>query len=540
MAKRKKTVGPKAKSAQTAKPKPPAFSFGSLLVALLGGTIAFYLVFGWVLPAPILLAPVVAGVFVGVVMKERVPSAIVGGAVGLLGSLTSLSAYTTTAYVKAVNGAPAWANPDVPASLYTQTLYQHILASPVNSKSAAPFVFVLGVVVTAAVAYGVAMLAREDLARVRRLVVGGVAALLALCFVFTVVTTGASFLTNVSTQPASGTYAFDPVIYMNTYYEMLHGHGYYQSLVLAAAGDSRLQKDSLVHRGKFYGWVLSASFIRQPNVFYLWKYASPHDARGVVYLGAVLCALLLFGAWWALEPWVGDAALLAPAVLAPYLLLMTVDFNIFFPDYWAALMVLGSILLLLRRQFIAAIAIAFLAACFRETTVPWLVILAGYSAFLWIRDRSRREWLVRGSVALALIVLFAAQLALHLHNGSAVIAPGMHQQSAFSYYFSNRMLSGLQWKLVEPSAYMMFPYGYFSFPGWLLWPFALLGMWVALMKAPHVRMLVLLFLAFWIVFCLILGVSSSYWGQGFMPATLLATAMLIAAGDRLPAAFART
>lgn len=533
MAKRKRSSKVAVPPAPPA-PSRPGVDLAKLATALIGGALAFFFVFGWLQPAPIVLAPLVAGVIVGCLLRNRLASALAGAAVGLAGSLASLASYGEQSYIHAVQSAPAWANPDIPASLYTKTIYQMILANPVNTPGMVPVVLVGGVVLTAGVAFGAAHLTRDALKLTKRWVVGGVAAILCASFVFTVSSAGAEFIQGVSSEPPSGTYAFDPIIYMNTYYEMLKGTGYYDSIVTAAAGDSRLQKDNLVHDGKFYGWVLSASFIREPTAFYLWKYASPGDARGVVYLGAVLCGLLLFGVWWALEPMIGDAALLGPPLLAPYFLLMTVNFNIFFPDYWAALMIVGSMLLLFRRQFIGAIVLAFLAAVFRETTVPWLLILAAYSGWVWIRDRTSREWLVRMAVAGGLLVLFGLQFWLHLANGSAVISPTMQQTSPIAYYLT-RMQSSFEWKVVQPTAYMMFPYGFFAFPGWLLWPFEFLGLWVVLRGDRHVRALALLFAGFWVAFCVVFGVSSSYWGQVFMPVTLLGCVMLVGGAEQFKA-----
>lgn len=91
----------------------------------------------------------------------------------------------------------------------------------------------------------------------------------------------------------------------------------------------------------------------------------------------------------------------------------------------------------------------------------------------------------------------------------------------------------LVYKLVQPTSFMMFPYGYFVLPGLVLWLVGPLGLWVVSRHDRPTRHALVLWSVYWIAFYLILGVSSSYWGQHTLPVSLMGLGLLLCTLDQI-------
>jgi hypothetical protein len=503
----------------------------SAIVVGVMGAVTFALVFGWCRVAPILLAPLVTGALVGLALRRPLMSGITAAVAGIVGAGLSATVYTTAAYEAAVTGMPAYANPDVPRVLY-QIAWAIIASNPLNAPGAGPAgVIAAGLVLTTAVAYGIAwaidrMRAEQETAR--SVVAWVIVVVLCASFLVTVLDTSKDLMAYADTEPVVGQYSFDAIIYLRTYYRMLDGQDFYPALVTAAAGDARLMKENAIRDGKFYAWALSAFFVRQPYLFRLWTAVAPKGG-GIVTFGALLCVAVLALSYWGAVPFVGGRALFVPAFLMPLLLFMTLGFNVFFADYWAALCALASVVVLLRKQWVASAVLALLAAACREALLPWLLILAACAVWFWWRSGRTREWAVRAAACSGLSILFAAAYAFHVRTAAAYIGTSLASPVD---HFLGRVSADLTFKVLSPTSYMMFPYGHFSVPGVVLWLAAPLGFWLALRSETQVRAAVLLFSGFWIGWYFVFGPSSSYWGQHVLPVAVVGFALLLASIDQ--------
>lgn len=539
MSKKKK----KATSKPTEPPPSPAREWTAAVGIVLAGAVAYTLVCGFTSVVSPVIAGLLAGAFVGMGGLSKGRSAVAGGAAGLLGGAFSAALFAEEAVVRALNSMPSYANPDVIASLYTDSVYPllrgNIVNSPALGGAGVWALVVIAVVATGAAAYGAAA--------VRRMSIGGVGAgtvvawaavtLLALAFFATASTYGASFKANISEEPADNAYAYDGYISLRAYYEMGKGQTYYQSLVRAASGDSRLIEEKAVVDGKFRAWAFSPSFIRLPYAFYLWRLVSPGDGGGIFVFSLITCAAILVLAYWAFSLHLGEKALLVPLLLFPNLLLSTMWANILMPDWWAGLAGLAAMLLVVRGRFVPAAILALAAALFREVMAIELAILLAGMLWLYFRKREREHGLA-AALSAVLLGVFAGAYVLHYRSGAEYIAvnvAGMTPVSMLQLSAKRALVA----KFVSPASYMMFGYGYFALPGWVFLLAQLPGFAWATRTRPDARLVCMLYAAFWLVFTFLIGGSSSYWGQLYMPFALVGTAALLADPDGLSDRVAR-
>lgn len=373
--------------------------------------------------------------------------------------------------------------------------------------------------------------------RVRTAVGWGLTTVAVLTFAVTVWQATPAFRQSLAQPPVNGAYAYDAHIYLRAYYEMEAGDGYYRSLVRAAAGDRRLQEEGAVKDGLFVGWASSATLIREPATFYLWRLLAADGGVGILRLSLIVCAIVL-GLWhWAGQRLAGPAAAFIPWALWPFLLVATSWHNIFFPDWWMALAVLISVAFWLRGLFYAALAAALAAALFREVAVFWLAALCVVALVGLVRDRvpeTRRRARVSFAVAAGCAVAFAGLYWLHLRAGSAVIMPNLPDPVTTVRRLQISSAAPLVAKFMAPAEYMMFPYARFAIPGLIFLVLSPAAWWVAqrhgITSSDRLTAAVLPgYLVFWIIFTLTLGAASSYWGQGYMPLALAGLAAMLAA-----------
>jgi hypothetical protein len=536
----KKSSRRRAASKKPAAPAQPArtgpkVSTLTYVVAALGGALVYLLLYCWTAKIALFIAPVVAGAFVAFVLGTEVSSAFVGAIAGMIGSAIGATVSTSATFVAIMQQAPTrW--PDVTSAVYT-IADGLVSANPVNTLGAG-VVVVAGTLGTAACAWAVAAV----LGRIReqhrglttRVLSTAIVVLVCASFVYTAVSTTSNYGSEtVSKERQPGSYAYDAVVYAQTYYNMLKGQDFYDALLNAGAGDSRVAVDKSIQNGRVAsgGWLWGPAAIRRPTIFYIWKYLAPGGGAAVIGLGIWLAALVLGLSYWALIPYLGKRAIIGPVVLMPYFLWMSFGYNPFFPDYWGGLFALAALLLILRKQWIAGAAVMFLAAVTRETMGPVLGVLAIVLGVIWLRDRKAREWLVRGAVFAALAVAWLVLERVHEAAG----APHF----AFAYTSSVQMLINLAGartfvqKAILPTDYLAYAYGFFKVYGlvWLL--LAPLGFWAVLKPEREVRWALLAFVGFWIVFLFVMGATSSYWGQTIMPPMLLGSALLLVGADRL-------
>jgi hypothetical protein len=528
---------PSAPSEATA-PRPSGVRrFASLTWLAILGALVCVLASVWLTAVPLGLAGALfTGALLGVSAGTRRGATVTGAAAGALGGLLTIL-YADASLVGArLAHLPGYATADVTTGWFNAFVLQVMSFHVVNvyfaetlGRAAYPL---FTAAVTAVVALAVAVVAGVDR---KRLVVAVVTLLLCIAFTATAWSESATFRGRISSEPAVGTYNYDPYIYLRAYYLMGRGDDYYHALVTAAAGDSRLIHDRSVVNGKFVGWATSPAFVRLPTAFLLWR-AVPGGTTGIVALSIALCALLLGAMAAVFEPLLGERALLVPLLAFPFLLGGTVWINIFLPDWWAALALLGSVLLLVRRDFLLAGVLALLAALFRETATLWLLVL--FAGAVWFRLRGGRAWTKRAVAYGAMLAAFGVAWTLHYRAGTPLIA-AVHVQRSVGSILSGSAARPFVQRFEQPAAYIMLPYGWYAYPASVFLLLQLGGFLGALRERPYVRALVLGFALSWMLATATIGGTSSYWGQLYMPTALVGTAALLARPDLLVAAFRR-
>jgi hypothetical protein len=525
-----KSKRPKRHPVAPAKPQRPGLI--ELAGPAIAGSLAYIMICGFTSFASPLVAGLLAGAFVGLSIATKREALIAGALAGFVGGLVSGVVFAEEVVVSFMNRMPPYANPDVSRALYVDALLPLLRGNWVNSAGlggSAPWVLCLvAAVVVGGVAYGVSMFGSRTLGGVpaRKLGAWVAIALLVLTFIDTASVAGATFKSGISQEPADNSYAYDGYIGLRAYYEMGKGQAYYPAMVRAAAGDARLIKDNAVVDGKFRSWAFSPSFIKMPYTFYLWRLVAPGGGGGIFSFSVFVCGAILALSYWALSAYLDERAVLVPIVLFPVLLLGTVWANMTMTEWWAGLAGLIALLLMARRQLVAAAVVALAAALFREVMAIELVLFLVVAVWAWARGRGT-GWRRAALVNAALLVVFFAAYALHYRSGIPYIAAADSGVTPLTM-LQNSAVRPLDAKFLAPASYMMFSYGYFVLPGWTLLIAGLTGLAWTLRTDREAMLVCAGFVAFWLAFSFTIGATSSYWGQFYMPFAMVGTAALLA------------
>lgn len=509
------------------------------LVVGIAAFIAFGVLFGWTAGAPLVVAPLLTGVFVALCLRTPLASALVAGGAGLLSAAASATVYAMPALYERAIAAPPNTNNDIPRTLY-DIVGTFMSRNPLNSLPqplGTALLFLFGSIGTGAVAWGAATLVvsyKGDPARLRRGVAAGLVAVLCLSYFYTAISASSDILAFADREPAAGTYAFDGTVYLKTYYNMVHGKDYYTALVDAAAGDTRVMADATtgIRDGKSYGgWLWGPAAMRRPTIFYIWRYLAPGGGSRIIYLAAVFGALAMAVLWWGLVPYLSYRAAFVPIFTMPYVLFMTLSMNVFFPDFWAALLAVCALALIMRRQWLAGAATFLFAAAVRETLGPALAVLAVSLVIVWLRSGRGREWLVRAGFFAVGTALWLGFERIHEALGARFMA--VAYRSSFQVLVGTMQTRTLTEKVIGATQYLVFPYGFYQVPGMVTLLLAPLGFWALLASRKDVRLVVVGYMLFWIAFLFVVGATSSYWGQVIMLPSLVGLGGLLMSADRM-------
>jgi hypothetical protein len=527
-------VSKKSKKRAQEKPQQPVRSASWIgartVVAAALGTIAFALLFGWNGLLPLLTVPLIVGVFLGLMATNLSESLVTGGSVGLLGSILACALYQQQAFIAYLQRTAPAAVADVTGSLWQGFVVPLIQANPVNDPNVGPLLVVLfGVVLTTALSAGTWWVCSKLAPTVDRRWLGlAVLVPLGVLLASTLFVNGSQFVSSISTEPAPKTYAYDGVVNLKTYYLMLGGMNYYDAIITAASGDTRLTG---ITDGKWNGtWAInSPTRVREPAAFYLWTVAGHFGAPGILW-ASLLLAIGVWAVWyWALYPAFGQRALSVAFALFPLMVVHMVWYNLFQPDWWAALMLIYSAAFLVRKRFIPAASFALAAALFREVFALYLVVLLTVAAVFWLRKKlAGRDVAALG----AAFVVFAAAYAAHYMAEAPYMGNLAGKDSTLANTLS-LMGQPLATKFIGPTSYLMFPYGDAVVPAFVLVIVGAVGLFLLLRDSGPARFALSGYLLVFLAFLAIVGASSSYWGQDFSMLAVTGCAVLLAGSDRL-------
>lgn len=330
-------------------------------------------------------------------------------------------------------------------------------------------------------------------------------------------------------------YRYDASIYRSTFERMEVGVPYYQALVEAAAGDLRLREERDVRGGRFYGWIQSPVQMRLPYLFYAWKFLAG-NSLGVFWLAVGTCIVALASLYLGLRRYIGEAAVLAAIAVFPLMHSVLTGADLFFPDFWAGLLVLIGASLWLLRRYALALVVLFLAGMCRDLALLGFGVFGIYACVQAVRQRG--IWLRPAGVVLSGCALFLVLLWAHFVQAGPLIARSVNPGTTVVTLLSGSSTSGFAQKFLEPIVYMDFWWSALGLGAVALPVLGLVG-WAWALRADHTALIpVVGLLAAWIVFTATIGAHSNYWGLMYTPlmhagiGALLGSLLVVASASR--------
>jgi hypothetical protein len=498
-----------------------------ITLALVAATIAFLFMFGYSTVYPLVITPLVIGVLVVTMSRNRQEALAVGAAAGFFGAVSCLIVFRQAAYVNRLASIPPYMLRDLAGVSIADFVRPLLESNPVNTTFAGPNGYLLpliGGVLVAGVVLALFEIAKwtHKARLVRSASTIFALGLVVLSFTVTTWTCTSVYRRMIATRPPAGKYASDMIVYMETYNRMLTGEDFYRANIGALMGDKRL--GPTIVKGKTRSWGVVFPW-REPGLFYLWKAIAPKGPPQLFAWAVALAAGALIVAYLAALPWVGKSALLLPILLYPGLLYQVAWFNMLHPDWWAAMFMLGSMALVMNKRFVAAGVAGLAAALCREVLAIWLVILIAVAFWRGLRSPKWRTTLV---VLVVLLAIFAVAYLAHLQATQPYLDPAVVKlvQADRSKQILDLVRRPMTDKLLAPTSYLMTPYGAPELPAWIFLPLGAAGLWLALRRDRAVAVAASGYLVVWFLIYVTLGATATYWGQEVTLVMVLGTGLL--------------
>lgn len=412
--------------------------------------------------------------------------------IGFFASLLALLLLDKLAFTRYFQNMPTFINRDIPVTVYTRILYPLVEQNQINSI---PWpLFILSSTLLTCLFSSILLLYRNYAKQFASWLLLGL-----LCFVFIVssIKMSAEFRSSISQEPPDLSYAYDAVIYLKLFY-LMKDKDYYSAHLEAHSKDIRLSGGNVIKNGKYYGFVASPLYFRTPYIFYFWRFLSPGNATGIFYIGLGISVLVIVLSYFCARTIFGDKGILLTAMIVPYIFMGLTWYNLFFPDWWASLAIISGIFFWIKQRYLASALLFLLAALFREVTIIFLIF------FLAVTLIKKRQEVIK---FLGANLIFLIVYSFHYVKAQKLIASDMSSaDSIISRFFIP--IPDLIQKFLTTSSYMVFPYGFFLFPAFILIILALLG-WFQVKRITGLEMFSFILLSVpYFIFA-----SSSYWGQ---------------------------
>jgi len=409
--------------------------------------------------------------------------AAVGAAVGLVGSLVAVLFLNLNSFNGYVKHLPDYATYDVILTIYSETL--HVLAAENQLMAVVPFMFVLVTTLAAGVLCFFLFYYREHL---RRWVVWALLILVSLTFINSSLVASSPMRKAIIYEPPDYAYAFDALIYLKTFYRMADTD-YYRANMQAFAKDARELKNPKIKNGKSYNFLLSPLYIRFPLIFYLWRILTGGKGLGIYFLGLAYSLIVLWLSYFAARKLYGNAGVFLSLMIMPYLFMGVSWWNLFFPDWWAALSLAAGVFLWMRKKYWPAAVFMLAAVLFRVVFLVFLLLFLGYAL---VKEKQARVKL------LSALGVFLLIYPWHYIKAANFIVTDKSAVTSITSRFST-------FNFLAATSYMAFPYGFFLWSPIIFMFIAMLA-W-AIQKRYDMLALSLLALPYFAFS------SSIYWGQ---------------------------
>ncbi|MBI4744692.1 MAG: hypothetical protein HY776_07750 [Actinobacteria bacterium] len=159
-----------------------------------------------------------------------------------------------------------------------------------------------------------------------------------------------------SVEPSAEQYAFDGLIFLKTFYLMKNGSDYYNSFSLASLLDSRNDRAP---------WRIQ--FFRMPTIFLFWRYFLPAGGENIIYNFVLFSLFCLISSFLLIRKFSDNrTAILAPFILAPYLVYGATSQWFMAIEYWGLFFAIIAVVFYVYDRLILAIIFSLIAVSVRE------------------------------------------------------------------------------------------------------------------------------------------------------------------------------
>lgn len=468
-------------------------------LAIISICLIFFWFFGAATPLAIVLA---VALFAGLLAEDERAAAVLAGTGAFVGLLMAISSLTWLSLDNLVNELPAYAHRDIPIKLVYNVILDSALTNPIlgtgDVLDNAIKAFAIAAV-TAALAWGVVCIGRNSTAR-KALFVSGLVAM-CLMMLFAIDQGSGALQSTLNTEPQLEAYAFDPFVYLKTYYNLKSGIPFIEAYKDGALGDMRVDK--------LRDWLPGPVSVRQPWLFYLWTKLSGGGA-GIIRISLLFATVSVLLLAHGLSSNINKAwAFIGALSVLPYYFMGITWLNIIYVDWWAGMLVSAAFGLMLAGRYGWFLLVAVAAALSRETAALALATFT-FSAMI------TRHWR-RVCLGLASLAVFSGIFLWHLYSALPLFE-GVRSAGVANFIIGFNTSS-----IMAVTSYLMFPYGWFIFPPICLYATGLIGSLT--IKDKSSKITVFLFLIGFGLLALPTYMSS-YWGQLFMPTTIVCSVLL--------------
>ncbi len=498
---------------------------------------------------------VVLGISIGLVFDRLVPLLAASATSSAIGGLVFPSVFTSSNYLLWLSSVDRemFHRDIIDKALFIDLIYPSVQRSSFTDQSSALAIAALASISIFAVALGVRWVKRHQaltgicdrlpawLGRVLRLDQGRsttvvfsiiLSLLLVILLGFAMWESMQPLLERVSVEPEPYMYETDYNVYMRTYYRMKAGDnfydGYYRSIV-----ENRGIAEGIANTGKLE-YLHSPVYVRHPFIFYVWKTFGFGSINGIAFAALLLLLALMFLLAMLFDrlffPGIGMLLIL---FLYPYFMQQIGWHNLFLPDMWGSLFVGLSFGLLMSNFISGSVIFGLLAAQSRISDFLWLVSLGVAIGIGVVIKRNRWHHLAGLLAGFAVVITsFMVHWRVVVSTYPNLMCPQPCQLGAGGVPIRWKSLEAVTVSLLQTSNWLMYPYTFFKVQGILA---VILGVifYVLVLSVHRKKMDSHYFLAplvFILLFIFMTGFNttgSQYWGQQYLPLSILGTAGLL-------------
>lgn len=483
---------------------PPTSSTAINNIKILLASIVSYLMLFWLFPVYTFIGLyALIGIMIGTINGKRRESTVLGIVVGILAGIPSSIFLKTENFIYYVQTMQSQiVSRDIPSSLYTEIFYNLVLKNPISYLGIP--LYILATVILISLFSGIFSSIKS-----RKFGTYIFIFILSMNFLFISLISSRGIAEYASAEPPNYSYGYDALYYLKTSY-VLDREPFYRALITAIKYDGRT-KTAVEYNDRvgIYQWkaVPTTLFIRQPFIFYIWKYIGQGDLSRVVYFSILFCSLLLILSFIVSRDMLGEFSYLAPIAIFPFLFTGTVWTNVFFPDWWAGLFYLSGVLLWLSKKYWLS-SLFFLGGLMSRGEVTIIIFLIFLFYALFFKKEALKPFAI-------IFLVFLIWFGVHYQRAALLIHPTAlnRMNSPLS------LLSHFQFEYFSSASYMMFFYGFFKLPIILI---PVISVVSSFLKKYYELTLVSLYSIFHNGFH-----SSSYWGQHINSLVLFVSIIVI-------------